>query len=57
MLIHAGAGGTVPLLTQLAKPRGARVLTTVSNQEKAELSYRAEADHRILYTRFDFGAK
>jgi NADPH2:quinone reductase len=55
VLIHAGAGGTGLLLTQLAKPRGARVLTTVSNQEKAELSYRAGADDVTVYTRSDFG--
>ena len=54
VLIHAGAGGTGLLLTQLAKSRGARVLTTVSNEEKAELSYQAGADDVILYTRSDF---
>jgi NADPH2:quinone reductase len=48
VLIHAGAGGTGLLLTQLAKARGARVLTTVSNKEKAELSYQAGADDVIL---------
>jgi NADPH2:quinone reductase len=31
------------------------VLTTVSNEEKAELSYQAGADDVILYTRSDFG--
>ena len=55
VLIHAGAGGTGLLLTQLAKARGGRVLTTVSNEEKAELSYQAGADDVILYTRSDFG--
>src|SRR6266481_2440924 len=57
VLIHAGAGGTGLLLTQLAKSRGARVLTTVSNEEKAELSYKSVADDVILYTRSDFGAE
>lgn len=57
VLIHAGAGGTGLLLTQLAKLRGARVLTTVSNQEKAELSYQAGADEVILYARSDFAAE
>jgi len=56
VLIHAGAGGTGLLLTQMAKLRGARVLTTVSNEEKAELSRQAGADEVILYTRFDFAA-
>src|SRR3981189_2038829 len=55
VLIHAGAGGTGLLHTQMAKSRGARVLTTVSNQEKAELSNQAGADDVILYTSSDFG--
>ena len=54
VLIYAGAGGTGLLLTQFAKSRGARVLTTVSNEEKAELSYQARADDVILYTKSDF---
>jgi len=54
VLIHAGAGGTGLLLTQFAKSRGARVLTTVSNEEKAQLSYQARADDVILYTKSDF---
>src|SRR6202045_5240833 len=54
VLIHAGAGGTGLLLTQFAKSRGARVLTTVSSEEKAELSYQAGADDVILYTKSDF---
>jgi NADPH2:quinone reductase len=57
VLIHAGAGGTGLLLTQMAKLRGARVLTTVSNEEKAELSRQAGADGVILYTRSDFAAE
>ncbi len=55
VLIHAGAGGTGLLLTQLAKRRRAQVLTTVSNEEKAALSYQAGADDVILYARSDFG--
>jgi NADPH2:quinone reductase len=57
VLIHAGAGGTGLLLTQMAKLRGARVLTTVSNEEKAELSRQVGADGVILYTRSDFAAE
>jgi len=30
------------------------VLTTVSNEEKAELSYQARADDVVLYTKSDF---
>jgi NADPH:quinone reductase len=57
VLIHAGAGGVGLLLTQMAKSLGARVFTTVSNDEKAELSREAGADEVILYTREDFAAK
>lgn len=44
VVIHAGAGGVGLLLTQVAKLRGARVITTVSTPEKAELSRGAGAD-------------
>jgi NADPH2:quinone reductase len=54
ILIHAGAGGVGLLLTQIAKDLGARVFTTVSNDEKAELSRSAGADEVILYTQKDF---
>jgi NADPH2:quinone reductase len=54
VLIHAGAGGVGLLLTQIAKRLGARVLTTVSTQEKAELSRSAGADETIRYTEEPF---
>jgi NADPH2:quinone reductase len=57
VLIHAGAGGTGLLLIQMAKARGARVFTTVSTDEKAELARAAGADEIILYTREDFAAR
>lgn len=50
VLIHAGAGGVGLLLTQMAKRLGARVLTTVSTDQKAELSRGAGSDKVILYT-------
>lgn len=53
-LIHAGAGGVGQLLIQLAKHAGARVLTTVSTEEKEGLARRAGADHVIRYTETDF---
>jgi len=53
-LIHAGAGGVGLLLIQMAKRLGARVLTTVSTAEKAELARGAGADEVILYTERDF---
>lgn len=57
VLVHAGAGGVGLLLTQLAKRRGARVLTTVSTEEKAKLSREAGADEVILYTQQDFASE
>jgi NADPH:quinone reductase len=57
VLIHAGAGGTGLLLTQIAKSLGARVLTTVSTEEKAALSRAAGADDVIFYTQTDFAAE
>ena len=54
VLVHAGAGGVGLLLTQIAKRLGARVLTTVSTEEKAELSREAGADRVILYTQTSF---
>lgn len=54
VLIHAGAGGVGLLLTQIAKRLGANVLTTVSNEEKAQLSREAGADKVIFYTRESF---
>ena len=54
VLIHAGAGGVGLLLTQMARMRGARVITTVSTEEKAELSRQNGADEVILYTQTDF---
>lgn len=54
VLVHAGAGGVGLLLTQVARRLGARVLTTVSTEEKAELSRAAGADRVILYTQVSF---
>ncbi len=53
-LIHAGAGGVGLLLTQMCKLIGAKVITTVSNPAKAELSRSAGADEVVNYTESDF---
>ncbi len=53
-LVHAGAGGVGLLLTQIAKRKGAYVITTVGTEEKAELSRGAGADEVIVYTQVDF---
>lgn len=56
-LVHAGAGGVGLLLTQIASRLGARVFTTVSTKEKAELSKEAGAADVILYSEQDFEAE
>jgi NADPH2:quinone reductase len=56
-LVHAGAGGVGLLLIQIAKMRGAKVITTVSTPDKAKLAKGAGADHCILYTKDDFEAE
>jgi NADPH:quinone reductase len=53
-LVHAAAGGVGLLLCQIAKLRGARVLATVSTDEKARLARGAGADEVILYAKQDF---
>ena len=56
-LIHAAAGGVGSLLVQMAHNLGARVLATVSTEEKAKLAIAAGADEVILYTQTDFEAE
>ena len=53
-LVHAGAGGVGLLLVQMAHNIGARVIATVSTEEKANLARQAGADEIILYTQQDF---
>jgi len=53
-LIHAAAGGVGLLLVQMAHNIGARVIGTVSTDEKAKLARQAGADEVILYTQTDF---
>jgi len=53
VLIHAGAGGVGHVAIQLAKLKGARVITTVSNEEKADFVKALGADEVILYSRND----
>ncbi len=56
-LIHAAAGGVGHLLVQMAKMRGARIIATVSTEEKAQLARTAGADEVIRYTEADFEAE
>lgn len=53
-LIHAAAGGVGQLLVQCAKLRGATVIATAGNPEKAAIAKQRGADHVILYRETDF---
>jgi NADPH2:quinone reductase len=53
-LVHAAGGGTGQLLVQIAKRCGARVIGTVSTDEKAALAREAGADEVINYTQINF---
>jgi NADPH2:quinone reductase len=53
-LIHAAAGGVGLLLVQMVHNRGARIIATVSREEKAKLARNAGSDEVIVYTRLDF---
>jgi NADPH2:quinone reductase len=57
ILVHAAAGGVGLLLVQMAHQIGARVIGTVSTEEKAKLARQAGADDVILYTQTDFEAE
>ncbi|MGZ4980101.1 MAG: zinc-binding dehydrogenase [Methylobacter sp.] len=54
VLIHAGAGGVGHVAIQLAKLKGARVITTVSSEQKAEFAKAMGSDEAILYTQGNF---
>jgi NADPH2:quinone reductase len=56
-LVHAAAGGVGLLLCQIATMRGARVIGTVSTEEKAKLAREAGADETINYASQDFEAE
>jgi len=57
ILVHAAAGGAGLLIAQMAKRRGARVIGTVSTEEKARFARSAGVDEVILYTEADFEAE
>lgn len=56
-LVHAAAGGVGLLLCQLARAAGARVIGTVSNDNKAAAATEAGATDIIRYDRTDFAAE
>lgn len=53
-LVHAAAGGAGLLIVQMANALGARVIGTVSTEEKAQLARSNGADEIIRYTEQDF---
>jgi NADPH2:quinone reductase len=53
ILIHAAAGGVGLIMCQWARHLGARVVGTVSTEEKAALAKENGCDHPIVYTRED----
>ena len=59
VLVHAGAGGVGLILTQWATSMAARVITTASTPQKAEMSRRAGAVEVLDYPEDpkEFGAK
>jgi len=54
VLIHAGAGGVGHVAIQLAKYLQARVITTISDPQKAEFAQSLGAELCINYTQEDF---
>lgn len=54
VLIHAGAGGVGCMAIQIAKAAGARVITTVSSEEKAAFCRGLGADVIVNYREEDF---
>ena len=57
VLIHAGAGGVGCLGIQIAKAAGARVITTVSSEEKAAFCREFGADVVVNYREEDFAER
>ena len=57
VLVAGGAGSVGHYAIQLARRKGATVLTTVSTDAKAEHALRAGADHVIRYRSEDVGAR
>lgn len=57
ILVHAAAGGVGLIMCQWAHSLGARVIGTVSTEEKAALAHAHGCDHPIIYTREDVVAR
>jgi NADPH2:quinone reductase len=57
ILVHAAAGGVGLLMCQWARHLGARVIGTVSTDEKAALARANGCEHPVVYTREDVVAR
>ena len=57
VLVHAAAGGVGLLLCQWARARGARVIGTVSSQQKAELAQANGCDQAIVTREYRFASQ
>lgn len=57
VFVHGGTGGVGSMVVQMAKIRGARVITTVGSADKAELARRFGADVVINYKTEDVGQR
>ena len=57
ILVHAGAGGVGTMAIQIAKAAGARVITTVSSKEKADIAASLGADVVVNYREEDFAVR
>lgn len=53
VFVSGGAGAVSQYVIQFAKAKGARVITTVSSEEKARIAREAGADHTIDYKNDD----
>jgi NADPH2:quinone reductase len=57
LLVSGGAGSVSQYIIEFAKARGAKVITTISSDEKAKIARDSGADHTIDYKREDVGAR
>jgi NADPH2:quinone reductase len=57
LLVAGGAGSVSQYVIELAKARGATVVTTISSPEKARLAHECGADHTIDYKRENVGER
>ena len=57
LLIHGGAGAVAHYAIQMAKMKGARVISTVSSPTKAVIAKAAGADHIVDYKSEDVGER